>query len=100
LLKLSSKLELSAFLLVLSLSFFTGGMIGPRSRNAAADFLVDALVRRPVKLFGVISGVLTTNEEIDLSFLLAGGAIGDSTSSALTFFLFNGNIFDLTSCIL
>jgi hypothetical protein len=74
-------------------------MIGPRPRNAAA-FLVTALVRRPVEPAGVILGVFTTNEEIDLSFLLIGSVMGDSASSALIFFLLNGKTFDLTSCIL
>jgi hypothetical protein len=98
--KLSSKLELSVCLFGLSLSFFKGStMIGPRPRNAAA-FLVTALVRLPVKAAGVTLGVLTTNDEIDLSLTLTGSIIGDSASSALTFFLLNGKNFDLTSCIL
>lgn len=72
-------------------------MIGPRPRNAAA-FLVIALVRRPVEPAGVIRGVFTTSEEIDLSFLLTGNATGESASSALTFFLLKGKTFALTSC--
>lgn len=100
LLKLSSKLELSVCLFELSLSFFKGStMIGPRPRNAAA-FLVTALVRLLVEAAGVTLGVLTTNDEIDLSLTLTGSVMGDSASSALTFFLLNGKTFDLTSCIL
>jgi hypothetical protein len=96
--KLLSKLELSVCLFNLSLSFFGGStIIGPRPRNSAV-FLVTALVRRPVEPAGVIRGVFTTSEEIDLSFLLAGNVLGDSASSALTFFLLNGKIFALTSC--
>jgi hypothetical protein len=74
-------------------------MTGPRPRKAAAAaFLATALVRRPVKLVGFTFGVLTTSEEIDLSFLLVGSESGDGTSSALIFFLLNGKSFDLTSC--
>jgi hypothetical protein len=98
LLKLLSKLELSIFLFNLSLSFFRGStIIGPRPRNAAV-FLVTALDRRPVEPAGVIRGVFTTSEEIDLSFLLIGNVLGYSASSALTFFLLNGKTFALTSC--
>jgi hypothetical protein len=100
LLKLSSKLILSACLLALPLSFSTGSRIGPRPRNAAAAaFLVTALVRRPVKPV-VIRGVSTTNEEIDLSFLLIGTEMGDSTLASSIFVFFDGKIFDLTSCLL
>ena len=82
-----------------SVSFFTVlPVVGPRPRKAAADFLVTALVRLPVDPVGVNLGVWTTNEEIDLSFLLLGGEIGDAASPASIFFLFNGKIFDLTSC--
>jgi hypothetical protein len=84
-----------------SFSFFTGlSVVGPRPRKAAAAaFLVTTLVRRPVDPAGVNLGVGTTNEEIDLSFiLLLGGEIGDATSSALIFFRLNGKILDLTSC--
>jgi hypothetical protein len=75
-------------------------MTGPRPRKevAVAAFLATALVRRPVKLAGFTFGVLTTSEEIDLSFLLVGSESGDGTSSALIFFLLNGKSFDLTSC--
>lgn len=76
-------------------------MIGPRPRKAAAAaaaFLATALVRRPVKPVGFTLGVLTTSEEIDLSFLLVGSEVGDGTSSALIFFRLKGKSFDLTSC--
>lgn len=73
-------------------------MVGPRPCKAAAAFLVTTFVRRPVDPVGVNLGVWTTNEEIDLSFLLLGGESGDATSSALIFFLLKGKILDLTSC--
>ena len=101
--ELAGKLELWEWLSQLSNSFFTGSsIIGPRpckeAAAAAAAFLATALVRRPVKPVDFTLGVLTTSEEIDLSFLLVGSEIGDATSSALIFFLLNGKSFDLTSC--
>jgi len=101
--ELAGKLELWEWLSQLSNSFFTGSsIIGPRpckeAAAAAAAFLATALVRRPVKPVVFTLGVLTTSEEIDLSFLLVGSAIEDATSSALIFFLLNGKSFDLTSC--
>jgi hypothetical protein len=82
-----------------SFSFFTGlSVVGPTPRKAAAAFLVTTLDRRPVDPVGVNLGVGTTNEEIDLSFILSGGEIGDAASSALIFLRLNGKILDLTSC--
>lgn len=63
--------------------------------NAAA-FLVPALVRRPVKpVCAATRGVFTTNEERDLSFLLAGSVGRGKFSRASTFLLLKGNIFAL-----
>ena len=43
-------------------------------------------------------GVLTTSDESDLSFLLAGNAIGGKTSAALALLLFEGKTLALRSC--
>jgi hypothetical protein len=94
-----ASLYISSCFLELQLSYSTWSRIGPRPRNTAATFLVTALVRRPVKPV-VIRGVSTTNEEMDLSFLLIGSEMGDSTLTSSIFVFFDGKIFDLTSCLL
>lgn len=43
-------------------------------------------------------GVLTTKDERDLSFLLAGNGIEVTTSGAFTFLPFKGKTLALTSC--
>lgn len=60
-------------------------------------FLAVAFDLLPVRLLcAAMRGVLTTNEESDLSFLRTGNVAG-ATSGALIFLLFSGNSFALTS---
>lgn len=68
-------------------------------RNA---FLAVAFDLLPVSVDCVDTlGVLTTNEDRDLSFLLTGNVTeGITISGAFTFLLLKGNILALTSCIL
>lgn len=62
-------------------------------------FLATALVLLPVMVAWVDTlGVLTTNDESDLSFLLAGSVAEGITSGAFTFLLLKGKILALTSC--
>lgn len=63
------------------------------------SFLVTAFVLFPVvPACAETLGVFTTKEEIDLSFLLVGNVIEDTTSGALSFLRFRGNILALKSC--
>ena len=62
-------------------------------------FLTPALVLLPVTPACIDTlGVLTTKDDSDLSFLLAGGETEAGTSGASTFLLFKGNILALMSC--
>ena len=70
--------------------------LNPRKLEA---LLVITFVLLPVKPDCVATlGVLTTNEESDLSFLLTGNVIVGTASGSLTFLLLKGKIFDRTSC--
>jgi hypothetical protein len=61
--------------------------------------LLSAFVLLPVNpvCIGTL-GVLTTNDDSDLSFLLTGSEFVGVTSGASTFLLFNGKILALISC--
>lgn len=73
-------------------------MVKLQPRNVAA-LLATAFVRLPVMVACVDTlGVLTTNDESDLSFLLAGNVAEGKASGAFTFLLLKGKIFALTSC--
>lgn len=65
----------------------------------AAAFLATALDLLPVIVTCVDTlGVFTTNDDSDLSFLLAGNVVEGTTSGAFTFLLLEGKILALTSC--
>lgn len=65
----------------------------------AAAFLATALDLLPVMVAWVDTlGVLTTNDDRDLSFLLAGNVLEGTTSGAFIFLLLKGKILALTSC--
>lgn len=65
----------------------------------AEAFLETALDLLPVMVAWVDTlGVLTTNDESDLSFLLAGNVVEGTASGAFTFLLLKGKILALTSC--
>lgn len=65
----------------------------------AAAFLATALDLLPVIVTCVDTlGVSTTNDDSDLSFLLAGNVAEGTTSGAFTFLLLKGKILALTSC--
>lgn len=91
--------EFSVSLSTYSSSLLTDSWVpGLCPRNMAA-LLATALVCLPVKLVCVANrGVLTTNEERDLSFLLTGKERSGKFSGASTFLLLKGNIFALKSC--
>lgn len=82
-----------------SSSLFIGSSISNPLKAAA--FLPAAFVLLRVKPLCVATrGVLTTNEESDLSFLLIGNEMEGTSSGASTFLLLKGKILDLTSLIL
>lgn len=65
----------------------------------APAFLATALDLLPVMVaWADTLGVLTTNDDRDLSFLLAGNVCEGTASGALTFLLLKGKILVLTSC--
>lgn len=84
---------------LLSFILFMDSWISGLSPQNVAAFLAAALVRLPCKdVCAAIWGMLTTNDESDLSFLLAGNVTRGKFSRASIFLLFNGNILDLKSC--
>lgn len=61
--------------------------------------LVTALICLPVELICVATlGVLTTNEESDLSLILTGDTVVGAFSGSSAFLLLEGKIVSLMSC--
>ena len=99
LVKVSGELKPSGCSSTESSSFLTGFSIGKLEPRKADAFLDTALDLLPVIAVCVDTlGVLTTNDESDLSFLLTGNVTEAVTSGAFTFLLLKGKILILTSC--
>lgn len=95
---LSGELELSGWSSSNSSSFLMGFSREKLDERRPLAFLVD-FVLLPVMVACVDTlGVLTTKDERDLSFLLAGNGTEGATSGAFTFLPFKGKILALTSC--
>lgn len=91
--------ELKSSIRSSSFSFLPHSLIGGLGALKFAALLTTALVLFPVKVdWAAILGVLTTNDDIDRSFLLTGEGTEGVTSGAVTFFPLGGKIFALMSC--
>lgn len=98
LLRISGEFEFSGKISVGSSSFLVGSSIAKLEARTGALFLPTDLVLLPVNPALIDTfGVLTTNEDKDLSFLLTGSEIEGVTSGVLIFLL-KGKILALMSC--
>ena len=80
-------------------SFLIGSSMKKLEPRPGALFLAKDFVLLPVNSVCIDTlGVLTTNDDKDLSFLLTGSEIDGATSGDLIFLLLKGKILALISC--